>query len=192
MVDGVLEPEVRLPPEEARRAAGRGLHLFGAASLGALLAADPCVRDCVRGVGRVFRLLCQGRAVEDDVALLYAAHDLRPLTLPAVDVLCWLDEQVSSGRIPPGDAETALAAFRALPITDRVPTAAAQRLRCHPVGSTPTAGALRFNSAKASDARVLLRVLRAMVSGAGNHRCLGGRLLPDDPASAGADDDEAK
>src|SRR3569833_3101571 len=49
VVDGVLEPEARLPPEEARRAAERGLCLFGAASVGALLAADPSIPGAVAG-----------------------------------------------------------------------------------------------------------------------------------------------
>jgi ribosomal protein S12 methylthiotransferase accessory factor len=163
VVDGVLEPEARLPPEEARRAAGRGLRLFGAASVGALIAADPSIPGSVAGVGRVFRLLRRGRARAEDVALLYAPHDLRPLTVPVVDVLCRLDAAVASGRVPPGAAAAALAALRALPLEDRAPAAVARLLRHHLGPTSPGLGDPPGSGAKAADARRLLRILRALL-----------------------------
>lgn len=166
VVDGVLEPEVRLPPEEARRAAERGLRLFGAASVGALLAADPSIPGAVAGVGRVFRLLRRGRVQADDLALLYAAHNLRPLTVPVVDVLCQLDDAVAEGRVQSSDAEGALAALRALPLEDRTPEAVAHLLR-HRLGlSLPRLGDPPYMGAKAADARRLLRLLRRLLDDA--------------------------
>jgi hypothetical protein len=129
VVDGVLEPEARLAGDEARRTAVRGVCLFGAASVGALLAMDPSIPGVVSGVGRVVRLIRSGRAGADDVAVLYAARNLRPLTVPVMDVLCWLDDAVASGRIPAGIAATALASFRALPMDERVPAAVTHLLR---------------------------------------------------------------
>jgi len=166
VVDGVLEPEMRPQPEEVRRAAERGLHLFGAASVGALLAVDPSIPGSIKGVGRVVRLLRRGRARAEDLALLYAAHDLRPLTIPVVDVLCRLDEAVASSRVPPGAAEAALAALRALPLEERVPATMERLLHRH-LGSFSSAVSDPFlPGVKAADARRLLRLVRKLFEGA--------------------------
>jgi hypothetical protein len=165
VVDGVLEPEARLFPEEARRAATRDLCLFGAASVGALLAADPSAPGTVAGVGRVFRLLRRGRAQAEDVALLYAAHDLRPLTVPVVDVICQLDDAVTAGHAPPGAAAAAIAELRALPLQDRAPAAVARLLRHHLGVSSSGFGGSPFAGAKAADTRRLLRVLGRLIEG---------------------------
>jgi ribosomal protein S12 methylthiotransferase accessory factor len=182
VVDGILEPEARLPPEEAGRGAARGLRLFGAASVGALLAVDPSIAGAVAGVGRVVRLLRRGRARADDVAVLYAAHDLRPLTVPVVDVLCRLDDAVSAGCVVPGAAAAALAALRALPLEDRTPAAVAHLLRQHLGSSLPGAGDPSLPGVKAADARRLLRFLRTLPDTAGGSADLPGRSPSSAPA----------
>ncbi len=163
VVDGVLEPETRLPAEEARRAAERGFCLMGAASVGALLAADPSISGGVAGVGRIFRLVARGRAEAADIALLYAAHDLRPLTVPAVDVLCWLEDAVAAGHLPPDAAEASLDAVRTLPIEERSPAAVRRVLHRHLGNSLSKAGDPSIPGAKARDARRLLRLMRRLL-----------------------------
>lgn len=167
VVDGVLEPETRLAAAEARRAAERGVCLFGAASVGALLAADPSIPGAVHGVGDVFRLLRLGRARAEDVSVLYAAHDLRPLTVPAVDVLCWLDNAISSGSISAPSAAAAMCALRALPVDERTPATVAHLLRDRLASAAPGAGHPSVRSVKAADAGRLLRLLRALLDGRG-------------------------
>jgi hypothetical protein len=180
VVDDVLEPEARLQPEEACRAAMRGLCLFGAARVGALLATNPATSGSVKGVGRVVRLLRCGRATTEDLAVLYAAHDLRPLTVPVVDVLCRLDNAVASDRIPQDAAEAVLAALRAVPLEDRVPAAMERLLRSHFGSFSPAVSAPLSPGVKAADARRLLRLVRRLLGSAGKRmsalRSVGGFL----------------
>lgn len=159
VVDGVLDAEARLRPEEARCAAKRGIRLYGAASVGALLAVDPSISGSVIGIGRVVQLLRCGRVRADDLALLYAAHDLRPLTIPIVEVLCWLEDARVSGCVPPGDAEAARAALRELPLGDRSPSAIVRVLRHHLGPISPAIGDPLRLGVKATDARRLLQVV---------------------------------
>jgi hypothetical protein len=164
ILDGVLEAGLRLPPEEAAGARQRGHVLLGAASTGALLAVDPRLPpDTVLGSGRVHGLLSCGRATEEDLVVLYAAHDLRPLTVPLVHLLCWSDDARIEGRLAPLEAEGVLAALRALPAEERDPETMARLLRrllglrapAIAGGNGPP-----LPDVKAEDARALLRRLR--------------------------------
>lgn len=163
IIDGVLEPEARLLPNEALHALERGVHLFGAASTGALLAADPSIPGVVVGIGRVFHMLCQGHAKAEDVVLLYAAHDFRTFTVPVVDVLCWLEDKVASGCIPTAAAASALSRVRALPLEERTPEAVTRLLRCQ-LGALAAQAGSSLPSAKAADARQVLGFVRTYLA----------------------------
>ncbi|MBV1798677.1 TfuA-like protein [Siccirubricoccus sp. G192] len=164
ILDGVLEAGPRLPPEEAGRARQRGHMLLGAASTGALLAVDPRLPPgTVLGSGRVHDLLSRGRATEEDLVVLYAAHNLRPLTVPLVRLLCWADDARAEGRLAPLEAEGMLAALRALPAEERDPVTVARLLRrLLGLRAPATAGGNGppLPDVKAEDARALLRRLR--------------------------------
>jgi len=162
IVDGVLDPEARMEPEEARRAAIRGIRMFGAASFGAMLATDPSILGVVTGVGRVAGLLRHGRADPDDVALQYAAHDLRPLTVPVVDVICWMAKTFAANVLATGAANRALHGLRAVPVEDRTPALVASLLHAHLGSASPWSRGATVCGAKTGDARLLLRALRVL------------------------------
>lgn len=151
-----------MEPEEARRAATRGIRLFGAANFGAMLATDPSIPGVVTGVGRVAGLLRHGRADPDDVVLQYAAHDLRPLTVPVVDVICWMAKACPADVLATGAASRALDGLRAVPVEDRTPAVVASLLHDHLGSASPWSGGATGCGAKADDARLLLRALRAL------------------------------
>ena len=75
------------------------MRVFGAASLGALRAAE-CAPFGMEGVGAIFER-CRSGALEDDheLALAYAPRELdyAPLTEPLVNVRATLDAAVAAG-----------------------------------------------------------------------------------------------
>lgn len=127
IVDGVLDAQSRLCPSEAMRALGRGIRLFGAASTGALLAAQLRNTGFV-GIGRVFRLVALHPDVADDlVAISYAAHDDTALTEPLVNaVLAFLENRNLADRRPVGEV---IAALRTIPLHERTNIAVESRLQ---------------------------------------------------------------
>lgn len=85
VIDGILDDGDRVPLKEARLAIGRGVRLFGAASTGALLAAEV---EGMEGVGEVFRYIKMARRPRDElVAAWYQETDYHLLTIPLVNVL---------------------------------------------------------------------------------------------------------
>jgi len=88
-IDGAVEENERLPLRELREAlAIPGITLFGAASMGAVRAAQ-LTSAGMRGVGRVFRLFRRRQLTDaDEVYVLYAPAGLRyrSLTLPLVNI----------------------------------------------------------------------------------------------------------
>ena len=88
LIDGVFESQPSVWHHELRAALASGVAVFGAASMGALRAAE-LWREGMIGVGQIFRSYRDGERVDDaDVALLHAGaeHGFRPLTLPQVNV----------------------------------------------------------------------------------------------------------
>ena len=88
LIDGVFElcPAVR--HKEILWALSQGVHMYGAASIGALRAAE-CERYGMRGVGDVFAQYAAGDLVDDDeVALTHApaAVDYQPLSEAMVNI----------------------------------------------------------------------------------------------------------
>lgn len=87
LIDGVFESAPSVWHHELIAAAASGVHVYGAASMGALRAAE--LPGVVTPVGEIARRFCQGDFIDDaHVALLHAdaRHGYRPLTLPHVNV----------------------------------------------------------------------------------------------------------
>lgn len=88
IIDGVFETSFSIWHKEILWALARGIHVFGAASMGALRAAELATFG-MRGIGRVYELF-RDRVLNDDdeVAVLHVGADLgfRPLSEALVDM----------------------------------------------------------------------------------------------------------
>jgi hypothetical protein len=118
IIDGDLAPEAQISPEEIGHAVGRGVRVFGAASVGAWRAACPVTG--MKGFGWVYEAYCRGAMIgPDEIAVLYDPLSLRALTVPLVSVRFHLETEVVSGTVPARVAGDALSAIKQLPLTKR-------------------------------------------------------------------------
>jgi hypothetical protein len=118
IIDGELH-ETILPTEEIRRAIGRGLHVKGASSLGALRAAE-LHQSGMGGLGWVYEAFCTGRiAGTDEIAVCYDPYSHRPLTIPLVNVRFCLARLVGNGSIAAGEAANAMMALSRIRVEQR-------------------------------------------------------------------------
>lgn len=145
IVDGVLEPSCRLCASEVKRAAERGVQLYGAASTGALLAVTT---PHVEGLGRIAGLLrrYQLQSAQDLISVLYSEHDNERLTEPLVHAVLWAEDR----GYP---TEEFLTRLRKIPLPQRSPE---NLVRCAAEVFGEAHPQLRFPDIKRSDARVLL------------------------------------
>jgi ribosomal protein S12 methylthiotransferase accessory factor len=117
VIDGVFDQSLAISPGEIREAIGRGVAVYGAASMGALRAAE--VRQVI-GVGRVFEMYASGEIDRDDeVAVLFDPQTLRPLTDPLVNLRHAVARLVKSATLSRENGEALLAAGEALHYTER-------------------------------------------------------------------------
>jgi hypothetical protein len=111
IVDGVFERGPAIWHKEILFALSEGIHVFGAASMGALRAAE-LDRFGMRGIGEVYRAYVEGVLEDDDevaVAHADAEHGFRALSDALVDVRATLDAAVSSGIVSDRAAATIVA-----------------------------------------------------------------------------------
>ncbi|MEM9513593.1 MAG: TfuA-like protein [Actinomycetota bacterium] len=88
LIDGVFDQRLSVWHKELLYALHRGVHVYGASSIGALRAAETSIFGTV-GVGRVFQWYADGVIDGDDeVAVMHAdaEHGYRPLSIPHVNV----------------------------------------------------------------------------------------------------------
>ena len=115
IVDGLFGDRLAVGHKEVLWAMAHGIAVYGAASIGALRAAELDGFGMV-GVGEIYRGYRTGALTDDgDVALLHAPADLgyRPLTVALVDVRATLSALVARERLSAAGAaeiETAAAA----------------------------------------------------------------------------------
>lgn len=108
LIDGVFESGPSVWHKEILYALHRGCHVLGAASIGALRAAECQVFGMV-GIGDIFVEYKSGRRVSDgDVALTYGPAELGypPLTLPLVDADHALGVLLGRGRLDECEASS--------------------------------------------------------------------------------------
>ncbi|OWV83166.1 TfuA-like protein [Rhizobium sp. R693] len=94
IVDGGFEYVAPVWHKEILYALSRKVHVFGAASMGALRAVECRVFGMV-GIGRIYSEYASGVTIDDsDVALLHGPEELgyKALTIPLVNVRATLDE----------------------------------------------------------------------------------------------------
>jgi len=112
LVDGVFERVPAVWHKEILFALEQGIHVYGAASMGALRAAE-LDRFGMRGVGEVYRLYAEGVLEDDDeVAVAHAAAEdgFRPVSEAMVDVRATLAAAAAAGVV--GEETAAVIAAR--------------------------------------------------------------------------------
>ncbi|MEV0612012.1 TfuA domain-containing protein [Nonomuraea sp. NPDC050404] len=132
IIDGLFHQVRSVQHKEILFALQCGAAVLGAASMGALRAAELAAFG-MRGVGRVFADFASGRLTADDeVAVVHTGreHGFKSLTFPLVSLRYTLERLVELERIPPREAERLIRDMRALHYTDRT----FNRLRETPYG----------------------------------------------------------
>jgi len=131
LIDGLFETARAPWHKEILVLLSAGFSVFGAASIGALRAAE-LARFGMRPLGGVARAYIDGRIVGDDeVAVVHAPRALgyRPLSVAQVDVRATLLSAVRSRVAPPEAARELLTASRAIFFKDRTWGAVAETAR---------------------------------------------------------------
>ncbi|WP_411033617.1 TfuA-like protein [Shinella sp. BYT-45] len=116
LVDGNFEHLAPVWHKEILHALDCGVAVFGAASMGALRAAE-CDSFGMVGIGRIYEDYASGRRVDDaDVALLHGPAELGypALSLPLVDVEATLDRLEASKALEKPDISRLRAGARSL------------------------------------------------------------------------------
>lgn len=101
LIDGNFENVAPVWHKEILHALDEGVAVFGAASMGALRAAE-CASFGMIGIGRIYEDYATGRRMDDaDVALLHGPAELGypPLSLPLVNVEATLDRLEATDAI---------------------------------------------------------------------------------------------
>ena len=114
LVDGIFEDNAAVWHKEILFALSEGVRLFGAASMGALRAAE-CAAFGMVGVGEVFARYAAGELIDDDaVAQLHAPEELgsAPLSEPLVNIEATTDRLLAGGMIDAIEASAIMAAGR--------------------------------------------------------------------------------
>ncbi|MEA2943405.1 MAG: TfuA protein [Bradyrhizobium sp.] len=106
ILDGEFGQNMSVSPKEILAVLERGKTVIGAASMGALRASE-LDRCGMIGVGWVYDYFRRCVVRRDaDVALVYAAFDFKPITVPMVDLEYWTEQASGAGLIR--DKERAL------------------------------------------------------------------------------------
>lgn len=112
LVDGCFEHTRSVWHKEILHALSLGVAMAGAASMGALRAAE-CSQFGMIGIGRIYESYASGERFDDsDVALVHAPAELgyEPLSEPRVNVLATLSAMLSQGLLSPLEHQAATAA----------------------------------------------------------------------------------
>lgn len=121
LIDGVFEMMPSVWHKEILHALSEGVSVLGAASMGALRAAE-CHTFGMMGIGRVFESYASG-AIEDDedVAQSHGPAELgyMPLSEPLVNIRATLTHLCDAGRITAGERDDLMTSAKALFFKER-------------------------------------------------------------------------
>jgi hypothetical protein len=121
VIDGYFDRQPSVWHKEILLALSEGVHVFGAASMGALRAAELHGYGMV-GVGAVFEAFRDGHLVDDDeVAVIHGPVEqgCPPLSTAMVDLRDLFQRAAAAGRISDDDAATLVAIAKGLPYPER-------------------------------------------------------------------------
>jgi ribosomal protein S12 methylthiotransferase accessory factor len=187
IIDGCFEHARAVSPKEVLATLDSGHAVYGASSMGALRAIE-LERFGMVGVGRIADWFRSGVVdADDEVALLFAAHTLEPLTVPLVCMRVALQEAVARGLLSESEAAALLEAAVRLHFRNRTYVELVEQSGL--VGSRRDC-LLEFllheaTDQKAEDARLVLRLVAAGgCSGTRTARDLPRRPGPPRPAAA--------
>lgn len=168
LIDGVFQGEPAVRHKELLWAMSRGFPLYGAASMGALRAAELAPYGMI-GVGRIYRWYRRYACLPDDaVAVLHGPQELgsKPLTVSLVDLRLTIRAAARGGRIDTRTSAALESAAMAVNFRDRslpavIARAAAAGHAMPPGERERLAGVLRSSlveQKKADAAAVLAKV----------------------------------
>ncbi len=160
IIDGVFDQSLAISPGEIRAAIERGAAVYGAASMGALRAAE--IR-AVTGIGRIYEMYASGAIDRDDeVALLFDPQTNRPMTEPMVNIRYAVERLVRSATLPRPDGEAIIAAAEKLHYTARTyPAILRESALAANTDAADIIALLRTFDLKRDDAQFLLETLAA-------------------------------
>ncbi len=119
IVDGEFGQNLSVSPKEVLRLLDSGTRVIGAASMGALRAAELDTYG-MQGCGWVYDAYASGRLdADDEVAVVYDPSDLTCLSVPLVNVRYWLLELVDQFKLDPLTARRLLGAAQTIFYADR-------------------------------------------------------------------------
>jgi hypothetical protein len=107
LIDGGFEYTAPVWHKEILYGLSRGVNIHGAASIGALRAAE-CHTFGMIGIGRIFEEYRDGAVIDDaDVALIHAPAELNylPLTVPMVNVRATLGQAMNDAMIASAEGD---------------------------------------------------------------------------------------
>lgn len=121
LIDGYFDHRPAVRHKEILLLLSRGVRVLGAASMGALRAAEMGPAGML-GVGAIYRAYADSRLTGDDeVALVHgpAEWGWKPLTLPLVDCRATVHRALRRGALTIGEARSIMIAARDLHYTER-------------------------------------------------------------------------
>jgi hypothetical protein len=114
IIDGEFGQSLAVSVMEIRAGLGQGIRIWGAASMGALRAAE-CQSVGMTGVGWIFQKYVEGFLRSDDeVALLFDPRNHRAITIPLVNIRWALQTAVAEGVLPPSSEAAMLELARSV------------------------------------------------------------------------------
>ena len=168
LIDGHYQQVGAVWHKEILLALSAGVAVYGAASMGALRAAE-CEPFGMVPVGDIARRYCSGALCDDaDVALTNGPAELGfpPLTEAIVDVAATAAHLAGLGLATPAEAEAITAAARAIFFADRTVEAVFERLDHPRAAELHGLYAAHRVSQKTRDALQLLELLKSLQPGA--------------------------
>lgn len=162
LIDGVFGDAGSVWHKELLYAVSRGVRVFGAASMGALRAAE-CAAFGVMPVGKIAHDYAQGILDDDaDVALTHAPQEFgwQPFTVPLVDVRSTAAACVKAGLLNEVAANAAVEVAASLHFTLRTEEDMIERIEAELGSTLAEVFKAHFVSQKQADAEELVSILR--------------------------------